>query len=100
MAPEIFKVIIVGGGPVGLLAAHALALAGLDFLVLEQRENIVQDEGASLVLGPNSLRVMHQLGLLDHLARIGSKFKHQKVFTSDGSKWKDTTATLKLFEEW
>lgn len=67
MAAGIFKVIIVGGGPVGLTAAHALSLAGIDFLILERRDSIVLEEGASLVLGPNSLRVMHQFGLLDTL---------------------------------
>ena len=100
MAGDKFKVIIVGAGPVGLTAAHALILAGIDFVVLEQRESIVLDEGASLVLGPNSLRVMYQLGLYDSLLAVGDEFRHQKVFTVNGNKWKDTTATLRLFKKW
>lgn len=99
MASNNFKVIVVGGGPVGLMAAHALSSAGIDFVVLERRDNVVLEMGANLVLGPNSLRVMHQLGLLPRLQAIGSEFKHQKVFTMDGTKMKDTTATLRLFKE-
>ncbi|CAJ0548453.1 Ff.00g020660.m01.CDS01 [Fusarium sp. VM40] len=44
-----FTVIIVGGGPVGLLTAHALHQAGIDFVVLEQRSDIFEDAGASLI---------------------------------------------------
>jgi 2-polyprenyl-6-methoxyphenol hydroxylase-like FAD-dependent oxidoreductase len=99
MAASSFRVIIVGGGPVGLTSAHALFLAEIDFIILERRDSIILDQGASLVLGPNSLRVMHQLGLLDTLLGIGSEFKHQKIFTVDGHKFKDNTATLRLFKK-
>lgn len=94
-----FKVIIIGGGPVGLTAGHALALAGIDFVILERRDSIVLDEGASLVLGPNSLRVMHQLGLLTSLLEIGSEFKHQKLFTLDGKEFKNNKRTVELFKK-
>ncbi|KAL6408424.1 hypothetical protein AUP68_08281 [Ilyonectria robusta] len=76
MAFTSFKAIIIGGGPAGLTAAHALYLAGIDFLNLEGRESVVVDQGASLVLGPQSLRVMHQFGLLDKLRAIGGEIGH------------------------
>ncbi|RAL03112.1 FAD-dependent oxidoreductase [Aspergillus ibericus CBS 121593] len=79
-----FKVIIVGGGPVGLTAAHALSHAGIDFVVLESRDSVVLDQGASLVLGPPSLRVMHQLGLLDQLMAIGGELNISQSFTHQG----------------
>ncbi|KAH8805033.1 hypothetical protein F5884DRAFT_884983 [Xylogone sp. PMI_703] len=79
-----FKVIIVGGGPVGLTAAHALSLASIDFVVLERRDNIVVDIGASLILWPPNLRVMHQLGVLDKVLPLGSPLNHKKIFTSGG----------------
>jgi 2-polyprenyl-6-methoxyphenol hydroxylase-like FAD-dependent oxidoreductase len=75
-----FRVIIVGGGPAGLIAAHALSHAGIDFVVLERRPDIIEDVGAGLVLGSQSLRVMSQLGLLDRLQSIGTIL--QRVVTS------------------
>jgi 2-polyprenyl-6-methoxyphenol hydroxylase-like FAD-dependent oxidoreductase len=53
--PSTTKAIVVGGGPVGLVAAHALTHAGLDFVLLESRPNIVIDAGSNLVLLPMSL---------------------------------------------
>ncbi|KAH6638662.1 hypothetical protein BKA67DRAFT_596432 [Truncatella angustata] len=67
-----FKVIVVGGGPVGLTAAHALTRANIDFVVLERRSCIVIDAGASLVLVPMGMRVLGQLGLLDSLKKVSS----------------------------
>lgn len=98
MATANFKVIIVGGGPVGLVAANALLLAGIDFIVLESRDSVVVDEGASIVLGPSSLRVMHQLGLLDKLLLIGAELKHRKSLTLDGYEF-DNTAPFVYMKE-
>ncbi|KAF4996344.1 hypothetical protein FDECE_12488 [Fusarium decemcellulare] len=86
-----FKVILVGGGPSGLTAAHALHLAGIDFVLLERRENIVEDVGASLVLGPPSLRIMHQFGILDELFAIGREVEIAKSFDLQGRQFKNST---------
>ncbi|KAH8645770.1 hypothetical protein BX600DRAFT_421339 [Xylariales sp. PMI_506] len=67
-----FKVIIVGGGPVGLTAAHALERAGIDFILLERRPSVVIDAGSNLVLLPLGMRILGQLGLLDHLNSVSS----------------------------
>ena len=67
-----FKVIVVGGGPVGLTAAHALDRAGIDFVLLERRSDAVIDAGSNLVLLPEGLRVLSQLGLLDALNSVSS----------------------------
>ncbi|PWY69605.1 FAD/NAD(P)-binding domain-containing protein [Aspergillus sclerotioniger CBS 115572] len=79
-----FKVIIIGGGPVGLTAAHALHHAGIDFIVLEGRSAIVEDKGASLVVYPHTFRVMHQFDLLEALLSVGGELNHHLSFTSDG----------------
>ncbi|PYI01546.1 FAD/NAD(P)-binding domain-containing protein [Aspergillus sclerotiicarbonarius CBS 121057] len=83
-----FKVIVVGGGPLGLTAAHALSHAGIDFVVLESRDSVVLDQGASLVLGPPTLRVMHQLGLLDQLLAIGGELQLGQSFTHQGHEFR------------
>ncbi|KAF4122104.1 2-polyprenyl-6-methoxyphenol hydroxylase [Geosmithia morbida] len=80
-----FRVIVVGGGPIGLTAAHALSHAGLDFVLLERRESVVVDAGASLVLMPSGLRVMAQLGLLDTLGNVSSALWHNTRQDHDGN---------------
>ncbi|EDU47694.1 FAD binding domain containing protein [Pyrenophora tritici-repentis] len=92
MPSNSFKVIIIGGGPVGLTAAHALHLANIDFLVLERNDDVAVDAGASLVLGPQDMRFMQQLGLLDKLLSIGQKAISNKSFTKEGKKFTDSTA--------
>ncbi|KAK0666506.1 hypothetical protein QBC41DRAFT_230449 [Cercophora samala] len=66
------SVLIVGGGPVGLTAAHAFTQLGIDFTLLERRDTIAEDVGASIVLWPHGMRIMAQLGLLDQLRSIGT----------------------------
>ncbi|KAI5860105.1 hypothetical protein GGS23DRAFT_249538 [Durotheca rogersii] len=88
-----FKVIVVGGGPVGLTAAHALSRAGIDFVVLEHRESVVVDVGASLVLWPSGLRVLAQFGLLERLREIGADLRRTVTLTLDAHKYKDSQAS-------
>lgn len=94
-----FKVIIVGGGPVGLTAAHALHHAGIDFVVLEARDSVVLDQGASVVLAPPSLRVMHQLGLLTRLSKISGEIYQVTSFTRDGYAFAENTAISRVFKK-
>ncbi|KAH8167170.1 hypothetical protein CIB48_g1074 [Xylaria polymorpha] len=92
MSVDKFKVIVVGGGPVGLTAAHALSRAGIDFVVLEHRASVTTDVGASLVLWPQGLRVLAQLGLRERLEGIGAELKRTKTMTADAYKYKETYA--------
>lgn len=86
-----FNVIIVGAGPVGLTAAHALSKAGINFTVLERREKIEENIGATIVLWPHGIRVLAQLGLEEKLRTIGTELQkglHQthsgKVYNTTG----------------
>ena len=72
MTANQLKVIVVGGGPVGLTAAIALEKAGLDFIVLERRSEVVINAGSSLVLNPEGLRSLTQLGVLDAINAVSS----------------------------
>lgn len=67
-----FKVIVVGGGPVGLTAAHALTKAGIDFVLLERRPEVVIDAGSNLVLSPVGLRTLAQLGVQREINAVSS----------------------------
>lgn len=94
-----FKVIIAGGGPSGLTAAHSLHLAGIDFVVLEQRDTVIEDLGASLVLAAPSLRVMHQFGLLNELLAVGEEITHARSFTIEGRTIKDSDKVKLLHQK-
>ncbi len=84
MQSSSFKVIIVGGGPIGLLSALALRSAGIDFVILEKRQNIVADVGAGIALNPATLRIFHQLGLLEKLLSLGCELRERSTFTLRG----------------
>lgn len=78
------KAIVVGGGPVGLVAAHALTHAGLDFVLLESRSDIVIDAGSNLVLLPMSLRSLYQLGLEKAIKSVTSELSTMERYDHKG----------------
>ncbi|KXJ96527.1 hypothetical protein Micbo1qcDRAFT_229401 [Microdochium bolleyi] len=84
-----FKIIIVGGGPVGLLAAHALHKAGIDFVLLERRSTVQTHQGSSIGLGAPTIRVLDQLGLMDATAKLNHKLSHKYVITDQGKIFSD-----------
>jgi 2-polyprenyl-6-methoxyphenol hydroxylase-like FAD-dependent oxidoreductase len=90
MSQKAFKVIIVGGGPVGMTAAHALLRANLDFVVLERRAHMVEDAGSNLVLLPIGLRVLGQLGLLPAIESVSSPMSRFKRIDHNGKDIGDT----------
>ncbi|KAJ1326171.1 FAD dependent monooxygenase [Microdochium nivale] len=87
--PTAFKVIIVGGGPVGLLTAHALHKADIDFILLERRNTCQTAQGSSIGLFPPTLRVLDQLGLYDAIMETNHKLVHKYVVTEEGKLFAD-----------
>ncbi|KAI1302885.1 hypothetical protein F5Y03DRAFT_191062 [Xylaria venustula] len=79
-----FRVIVLGAGPGGLFTAHALAAAGIDFVVLERQPEIVRFKGALIVIWPPFLRLMDQLGLYEQLLEYSTPFSTKTNFTHDG----------------
>ncbi|CAG9986558.1 unnamed protein product [Clonostachys byssicola] len=84
MAASDFKIIIAGGGPVGLTAAIALAKAGIRFILLERRSQVIIDAGSNLVMLPNGMRALYQLGLGDSLDKVSSALSNVDVFNHQG----------------
>ena len=80
-----FKVIIVGGGPAGLIAGHCLAKAGIDFLILERRAKHDADAGGSNALWPQNVRVFDQLDLLDEVKKLYTPLNYKLCVLADGT---------------
>ncbi|KAI5862625.1 FAD/NAD(P)-binding domain-containing protein [Durotheca rogersii] len=94
-----FRIVIVGGGPVGLIMAHMLSKADIDFVLLERRPSISEDVGASLALTPSGLRVLAQLGLLDGLLATGVGMQRNISTTKDGRVFR-SLPTLGFFKDY
>lgn len=80
-----FKAIIVGGGPAGLITAHCLSKANIDYVILERRPDTAFNTGASNALWPQSVRVFDQLGLLEAVNKIQYPTKNKVNFLADGT---------------
>ncbi|KAK3682864.1 FAD binding domain-containing protein [Podospora appendiculata] len=80
-----FKVIVVGAGPVGLVAGHCLTHAGIEFEILERRDDFDLNAGASTALWPDNVRVLDQLGLLDEARTLRIPYHSKICIRSDGS---------------
>jgi salicylate hydroxylase len=82
------KVAIIGAGVGGLTAAIALSRKGIACEVYEQ-SRAPEATGASLQLGPNALRLMGELGLLEQLRSIGVRPE-----AVDFVRWRDGSLLL------
>jgi 3-(3-hydroxy-phenyl)propionate hydroxylase len=71
-------VLIVGGGPVGMLTALALAQTGASVRVIEREGDII-DSPRAAVYFPSTLLILDELGLLEELDAIG--FRNQNFGT-------------------
>jgi salicylate hydroxylase len=89
---------VVGGGIGGLAAAAALTRAGVEASVYEQAPGI-GEIGAGVLIGPNSVRLLHRLGLAEAIDEVGgwvgegsAYYRHDgtkvaPVMTTDSSGW-------------
>ena len=64
------KIAVIGGGIGGLTVALALRQAGLEAHVYEQA-SVLREVGAGLTMGPNAVKILHQLGLAEALRAAG-----------------------------
>jgi 3-(3-hydroxy-phenyl)propionate hydroxylase len=70
MASERHRVLIAGGGPVGLLAAYLLARRGVAVRVFDVNETL-QDDPRAATTHPATLDLLGEAGLVDDMARVG-----------------------------
>ncbi|KAI1151264.1 hypothetical protein F4825DRAFT_423535 [Nemania diffusa] len=85
-----FRAIIVGGGLLGLTAAHIFAKTDMDFVVLEQHDDLTPEVGSPLALMPPTFRVLDQLGLLDTISPTLTRFENTVLMSADdGTVWKE-----------
>lgn len=90
--------VVVGGGIGGLAAAGALTRAGIEASVYEQSPEL-GEVGAGVLIGPNSMRLLHRLGLGEAIDQLGgwvgegsTYYRHDgtrvaPVMTTDSAGW-------------
>ena len=78
MVEEVKEVIVVGGGIGGLAAAYGIAKLGKKVTLLEQAPEF-GEVGAGLQVGPNGLRALDALGVLDEVYKL-AVFPRRHVF--------------------
>ena len=81
-----FRAVIVGGGVVGLTAAHIFSQAGIDFVILEKHRGAVPAHGTTLALWPQTVRIFDQLGLLEAAQSVLDFVSAEAVLSADDSR--------------
>ncbi|WP_309096478.1 rifampin monooxygenase [Streptomyces sp.] len=83
-----FDVVIVGGGPTGMMLAGELRLHGLNVVVLER---LAEPTGQTRALGLHvrSVEVLDQRGLLERFLRLGTRHETGGFFAGITRSWPD-----------
>ena len=85
MSSDTTSVLVVGGGPVGLLTALRLGQAGVNTIVIEAHNDVLPTTRA-MVYMPVVIPVLKKLGLMDRVAQ-------EAYLNKDGIMWRDLEGT-------
>jgi 2-polyprenyl-6-methoxyphenol hydroxylase-like FAD-dependent oxidoreductase len=77
------RIAIIGGGIGGLTAALALRQFGFEPQVFEQAPELLE-VGSAIIMWPNAMRVLHQLGLSDMVRHDGGVLEQARWLNRDG----------------
>ena len=83
-------VVVVGGGPTGLMLAGELALAGVDVAIVERRADQSLDGSRAGGLHARTLEVLDQRGIVDRFVEAGQT--HPALGYSGAAEFPRTTA--------
>ncbi|KXJ92894.1 hypothetical protein Micbo1qcDRAFT_232569 [Microdochium bolleyi] len=86
-----FRVIVAGGGLVGLTAAHVLHKAGIDFVILEKHKTVLPAVGSVMTIWPQTFRILEQLGLNDTIAPMIEALRTNTVMVANDAKELDVS---------
>ncbi|ELR04661.1 hypothetical protein GMDG_01520 [Pseudogymnoascus destructans 20631-21] len=75
------RVIIAGGSISGLVLAHSLYCSDIDYVVLESRDEIAPQVGASIAVLPNGSRILDQLGIFDDMFGLVEPLENSLTWT-------------------
>ena len=92
-----FRVVIVGGGLVGLTAAHIFHRCGIDFILLERHPNTISPYGTTMAFWPQTFHVFEQLGLGKQAEQL---MEHVSGSSTVSTKGAEVISTDEIFNKW
>lgn len=82
-----FRVVISGGSVAGLTLALALRRKNIEFVVLEARDEVAPQEGASISINGSAGPALDQLGVLDDILKETEALTRHVTFDEHGKNW-------------
>lgn len=73
---------VLGAGPVGLTAAHALADKGMDFVLID-REQRTNTHSYALALHPETLELLDRLGIIEPVIKQALQLQRVAIYDYD-----------------
>ena len=107
VSPMDTDLLIVGGGPAGMMAGLLFARAGVRTLVLEKHGDFLRDFRGDTV-HPSTLEIFHELGALDELLarphdearRLGGLIGGERVDIADFGRLPTVARFIALMPQW